>query len=505
MTAPSGFAAQYIRMSTDKQDLSPATQKEAIAAYAAARGLQIVASYEDEGRSGVHLKNRPALLKLLQDVTTGKQFASVLVYDVSRWGRFQDTDAAAYYEYHCRLHGAEVIYVAEMFGAEVNPITAMLKSMKRAMAAEYSRDLANKTRAGQHQVISRGYQIGPLPPLGYRRCSVSADGQRRVVLDDGQRKLAATDRIEWVLAPQEEVALVRRICDMYARTRLSFADIARLGSVEDWRDHHGRPLTGRSIATLIRNEALIGNFVWGRGKQAKRLVTRDPSRGDGCIPRLIDEETWARIQRRATLEGENKRSEELAEKLKRALERNPLLVSREFRAQGLPDLATVRARLGPWAECLKRAGQDPAELKRKLITQARQHQSDARTFAGALTQSLVDDGHVAAYDRRMSVLNLHELRIRLRFLWPTFGELGRMWRIRVGRLSTENDFDLLVRMKDRFQLLDLFLVPPADVVIRFPQWLTEETPTDLARFRCESSQQLLERIGAFSQRSDLSH
>ena len=49
-------------------DLSPSTQKEAIAAYAAARDLQIVASYEDEGRSGVHLKNRPALLKLLQDV-----------------------------------------------------------------------------------------------------------------------------------------------------------------------------------------------------------------------------------------------------------------------------------------------------------------------------------------------------------------------------------------------------------------------------------------------------
>jgi hypothetical protein len=177
--------------------------------------------------------------------------------------------------------------------------------MKRAMAAEYSRDLANKTRARQHQVISRGYQIGPLPPLGYRRCSVSADGQRRVVLDDGQRKLAATDRIEWALAAPGEVALVGRICDMYARTRLTFADIARLGSVEDWNDHHGRPLTGRSIAALVRNEALIGNFVWGRGKHAKSLVTRDPSRADGGIPRLIDGETWARIQTRAALDVDN--------------------------------------------------------------------------------------------------------------------------------------------------------------------------------------------------------
>jgi DNA invertase Pin-like site-specific DNA recombinase len=96
MAAPSNLAAQYIRMSTDRQDLSPTTQREAIAAYAAARNLEIVATYEDEGRSGIHLKNRPALLRLLSDVTTAKQFSTVLVYDVSRWGRFQDTDAAAY-------------------------------------------------------------------------------------------------------------------------------------------------------------------------------------------------------------------------------------------------------------------------------------------------------------------------------------------------------------------------------------------------------------------------
>jgi hypothetical protein len=388
-----------------------------------------------------------------------------------------------------------------MFGAEVNPITAMLKSMKRAMAAEYSRDLANKTRAGQHQVISRGYQIGPLPPLGYRWCSVSADGLRRVVLDDGQRKLAATDRIEWVLASPEEVALVRRICDMYARTGLSFADIARLGAVEDWRDHHGRRLTGRSIAALVRNEALIGNFVWGSGRYTKSLVTRDPSRGDGCIPRLIDEETWARMQRRAALELDNTRGENLADRLRRALERNPLLVSREFRAQGLPDRTTVCARLGSWAECLRSAGQDPTELKKKLVAQVRQHRWSAREVARDLTRAFVEDGHRAAYDRRMSVLNFPELRVRLRFLWPTLGEVGRVWRIRVDRLSTENDLDLIVRMEDLSRPLDFFLVPPADVVIRFPQWLTEKVATDLARFRCASPQQLVERIRAIVDRT----
>ena len=274
-------------MSTDKQDLSPASQKEAIAAYAAARGMEVVASYEDEGRSGVHLKNRPALLRLLHDVTESKQFSTVLVYDVSRWGRFQDTDAAAYHEYHCRLHGVAVVYVAEMFGAEVNPITAMLKSMKRAMAAEYSRELANKCRAGQHQVISRGYQIGPLPPLGISQMfglcrRAAASGHLATDSESWPPPIGSSGC--WPLRKRSSSSNGSATCTR--ATRLSFTDIARLGSVEGWRDHQGRLLTHRGIATLVRNEALIGNFVWGRKKHAKSMVKCGPSRHDGCIPRL---------------------------------------------------------------------------------------------------------------------------------------------------------------------------------------------------------------------------
>ena len=502
MTAPSHLAAQYIRMSTDKQDLSPLVQKEAIAAYAAARGMEVVATYEDEGRSGVHLKNRPALLRLLRDVTESRQFSTVLVYDVSRWGRFQDTDAAAYYEYHCRLHGAAVIYVAEMFGEEVNPITALLKSMKRAMAAEYSRELAIKCRAGQHQVISRGYQIGPLPPLGYRRCSVSADGRQRVVLGDGQRKLAATDRIEWVLASQNEVELVKRICDMYARTRLSFTDISRLGSVEGWRDHQGRLLTHRGIARLVRNEALIGNFVWGRNKHAKSMVKCGPSRHDGCIPRLVDDDTWAQIQRRTVLEVARKQTDkEILAKLRNALQRNPLLVARDFRAQGLPEKITVRKRLGAWPECLQQAGQDPSALRKGIADRARQRRENGRELGIAIAWKLREDGHKVSFDGRLNVLDFPQFRMRLRLLWPMLGEVGQAWRIRVERVSREVDFDLVVRMEDRFRPKDFFVASPADVVGRFPQCLTEQIPTEIVRFWCRSPQQLLERIRTISERS----
>ena len=96
-------AAQYIRMSTDQQVYSPQNQKAAIQEYAAAHGFEIVRTYEDDAKSGLVFKHRAALRRLLQDVLSGEaEFEAVLVYDVSRWGRFQDADDAACYEFLCR-------------------------------------------------------------------------------------------------------------------------------------------------------------------------------------------------------------------------------------------------------------------------------------------------------------------------------------------------------------------------------------------------------------------
>lgn len=150
-------AAQYVRMSTDQQDLSIAIQQRAISEYADSHGITIVATYRDEGRSGLSIKLRAGMQQLLKDVLSDDcGFSMVLVYDVSRWGRFQDTDAAAYYEYHCRLHGVQVHYVGEIFSSDPSPTTALLKSMRRVMAAEYSRELASKSRAGQSRVVEMG-------------------------------------------------------------------------------------------------------------------------------------------------------------------------------------------------------------------------------------------------------------------------------------------------------------------------------------------------------------
>ena len=82
-------AAEYVRMSTEHQKYSTENQAEAIQQYAARRGLTIVRTYADAGKSGLRLDGRDALKKLIAEVQDGTaDFTSILVYDVSRWGRF---------------------------------------------------------------------------------------------------------------------------------------------------------------------------------------------------------------------------------------------------------------------------------------------------------------------------------------------------------------------------------------------------------------------------------
>lgn len=80
-------AAEYVRMSTDHQRYSSENQAAAIQAYAARRGMEIVRTYADEGKSGLRIEGRDALKELIETVTSGRpDFDVILVYDISRWG-----------------------------------------------------------------------------------------------------------------------------------------------------------------------------------------------------------------------------------------------------------------------------------------------------------------------------------------------------------------------------------------------------------------------------------
>jgi DNA invertase Pin-like site-specific DNA recombinase len=160
-------------MSTEHQKYSTENQAERIARYAAERGFDIIRTYEDSGKSGLSLDGRRSLQQLLSDVRDRTaDFDAILVYDISRWGRFQDADESAYYEFICREAGITVHYCAEQFENDGSISATIIKSVKRAMAGEYSRELSVKVFAGQCRLIRLGFRQGGPAGFGLRRTLV---------------------------------------------------------------------------------------------------------------------------------------------------------------------------------------------------------------------------------------------------------------------------------------------------------------------------------------------
>jgi DNA invertase Pin-like site-specific DNA recombinase len=188
-------AAEYVRGSTDRQEYSTDNQSLVHQAYAATHRMTIVRTYSDEARSGLVIDRRDALKQLIEDVESGNaDFKAILVYDVSRWGRFQDPDEAAYYEYICKRAGMQVIYCAEQFDNDGSPYSALFKAIKRASAAEYSRELSVKVFNGQRRLIQLGYRLGGSPGYGLRRQLVDQNGKDKGILVTREWKSISTDR-----------------------------------------------------------------------------------------------------------------------------------------------------------------------------------------------------------------------------------------------------------------------------------------------------------------------
>ena len=256
--------AQYVRRSTEHQQYSLENQSIAIEKYAESHGFKVILTYFD-AKTGLVFKQRGGLRQMLQDIVAGGvPYRAVLVYDVSRWGRFQDTDESAHYEFLCKSSGVPVHYCAETFSNDGTFPSLMMKALKRTMAGEFSRELGVKVLAGHKRLARLGFRQGGVPGYGLRRMLVSSDGGPKQHLAFGERKSIATDRVILVLGPPEEVRVVKDIYRMLISEKLSIGAIARklnrlsipyIGGAE-W-DHH-------AVNTVLTSPKYAGCHIYGR-------------------------------------------------------------------------------------------------------------------------------------------------------------------------------------------------------------------------------------------------
>ena len=368
-TSPAAVpAAQYLRMSSDMQECSIENQAVVIQQYADANGFKILKTYEDAGKSGLTISQRKGLQSLLSDVLQHRAvFRAVLVYDVSRWGRFQDADEAAHYEFLCKSSGVKVHYCAEQFGPEETLPGRMMKALKRTMAAEFSRELSQRVFIGKKRRAQMGFHEGAQAGYALRRVLVGADGTVKQVLRRGELKSISSDHVVLTPGPEREQKWVRWIYEQRIRG-LQISDIVKELNLRraPWID--GKRWNRYAVRQILTNRKYAGWNCWAQRSQTLRTKSRHNPREqwvlvEGAFKGIVDQATFDRAQRvirqRFCYKSNEVALRELMALWKR---RGTLSESIIDRARGVPAVSALRRRFGSMTKVYELLGFDPAPI-----------------------------------------------------------------------------------------------------------------------------------------------
>lgn len=181
-------AAIYARYSSHAQRAESIDQQVDVCRdWCAGHGLEVVAVYADEARSGRSTEGREQFLQMVADARSGA-FSAVVVYKLDRMAR--DRYDMAIYRKQLRDAGVEV--KSAMESIPDGPEGRLLEAVVEGVAEWYSADLSQKTVRGMRAGAELCRALG-VPVFGY---GVGADG--RYVVDEDQAAVVRRVFAEWI-------------------------------------------------------------------------------------------------------------------------------------------------------------------------------------------------------------------------------------------------------------------------------------------------------------------
>jgi DNA invertase Pin-like site-specific DNA recombinase len=409
---------------------------------------------------------------MIQDVQDGKvNFSSILVYDVSRWGRFQDADESAYYEYICRRAGVAVHYCAEQFENDGSPGSTIVKSVKRAMAGEYSRELSSKVFHGACRLIQLGYKQGGTAGFGLRRMLIDQSGERKAMLKIGEQKSIQTDRVVLVRGPDEEVKIVRWIYQTFIDDGKNESEIAKSLNAQGVVTDFGRAWNRATVHQVLTNEKYIGNNVYHRTsfKLKRKHVENPPDkwvRANGVFEGIIEPELFFKAREIILARSQKLTDEEMLAKLRGLLSQHGhisgILIDE---TESLPSSAAFSHRFGSLISAYQLIGYDPKidysfiEINRKL---RKRHPE----IVASVVQNIEALGAKASWDENADLLWVNnELRVSIVLCRHTATLAGSSrWLIRLDA-GLKPDITIAVRMDAMNEgIRDYYVLPGIDMM-----------------------------------------
>jgi site-specific DNA recombinase len=266
--------AVYTRKSTeeglDQEFNSLDAQREAAEAYIASQQHQgwiaLPERYDDGGFSGGNL-DRPALKRLLENITAGK-IDSVLVYKIDRLSRslLDFARIMEIFEQHhvCFVSITQQFNSATSMGRLVLNMLLSFAQFERELIAERTRDKIAAARR-------KGKWVGGMPLLGY---DVDPKGSKLRIND------AEADRVRAIFALYLEYQALLPVLRELDR---------RVWRTKRWRTRKGhlrggRAFTRNTLRQLLRSVTYLGHI---RYRQEVHLGEHDA---------IVDPSTWQQVQ-----------------------------------------------------------------------------------------------------------------------------------------------------------------------------------------------------------------
>ena len=268
----------YARFSSHAQrEESIMDQIRVCSDYAEREGIEIVATYADEARSGTNASGRPEFLRMVADAQRS-DWDCVLVYKSDRFAR--NRYDAATYKAKLRKAGVELLSATE--GVPDGPEGIILESVLEGMAEYYSANLAQNVKRGMEgnalKCLHNGVQV-----FGY---DCMPDGTYRV--------------------NEHEAQGVRAVFGMLASGSTKSAAARHLNK-GGWRSKRGKEFSVQAVTQMLDNERYIGVYKWGE------------VRIEGGMPAIIERGQWdaahAKVKSRGTRIGARNESYLLSGKM----------------------------------------------------------------------------------------------------------------------------------------------------------------------------------------------
>ena len=270
-------AVLYARFSSDNQrEESIEAQLRAMHEYCSRNSIVIIHEYCDRAKSAT-TDDRPEFLKMIAASREG-DFDFAIVHKLDRFSR--NRYDSAYYKRELKKNGVQLLSVLEQM--DDSPESIILESVLEGMSEYYSKNLAREVMKGMRESAMDCRYIGGWIPYGFR-----VDPQTHRYIINGYEAEAVRMIFRDVADGCGYNVVLNKLNSMGYRTRL------------------GNTFSKETLYEMLRNEKYNGVYVFSRAASKDELGRRnnhldkpieDQIRIPGGMPKIVDDETFARVQ-----------------------------------------------------------------------------------------------------------------------------------------------------------------------------------------------------------------